>query len=141
MKTTQQIIGRQIMKAYRVFTDRCEANVIVFAPDRNKAKSWAQGTEWFHASEWIDLRCIREPLVDKFSSGEEEVLDGSCERSQIVMRAAGFYQIDSSTQECEECGLYEWSRIKGSTVQERQDGNFRCGKCQEAQIAAGLETR
>jgi hypothetical protein len=110
--------------AFVVTADHCEASILVFANKRSAAKSFARYTPWLCDFDWIDLRCRREPSVDKhsdeFGAGAFECDN---EAQQRIMRELGWYEIDMALDECAECGLYEWSSLPESELHHPINGD------------------
>jgi hypothetical protein len=117
------------LKAYQV-TDYCqEISVLVFAENRNQARMMANQYPSFDVEEWIFLRGIRVPLADIFANRfQGQIIDGSTEQHQRVLRACGFYQGEFRSQHCEKCERYEWPLIPESKILE-VDEKFLCAAC------------
>lgn len=107
-----------------ITADGCEANILVFAAKPSSAKTFALSTPWMCDFEWIELRCRRAASVDKyaeqFGAGAIECNNKS---EQKVLRELGWYEIDGASEECSECGLYEWSDIPESELQHPVNGD------------------
>ena len=111
------------MKAYSVSDKNGDTgySYIIFAETRGKAIRYAmdhsEGTfDWYT---WTEMRAIREPILDQYYHGKQQ-LDWSDDADRIIMvRDAGFYcsyEYDPDPGECEECPAHEWcSRYKSMT--------------------------
>lgn len=93
------------MKAWR--THYCdELSVLVFAPNRTRAKTVALQYSYSFDDdliEWIDLRPVRQPEADSLKS-EEGVFEWNDETAPIY-RKLGWKHYEES-EPCEKCGLY-----------------------------------
>jgi hypothetical protein len=116
--------------AFVVTADGCEASILVFSTKPSKAKVLAQSTPWLSDVEWIEMKCRREPAVDKyadqFGAGAVEC---SNKEEQAVLRELGWYEIMGPIDECGECGLYEWSDLPESELHFPVDGDPVCAGC------------
>lgn len=117
------------LKAYQV-TDYCyETSVLVFAENRNEARMMANKYPELNVEEWVFLRGLRVPVADIFATRfQGEIIDGSTEQHQRVLRACGFYQGEFKFEPCEMCRRYEWSLIPESKILE-VNGKFLCSAC------------
>lgn len=119
--------------AFSVTTEYAEVHILLFAPNRNRAKAIAHGSEWLCNEKWTDLRVKREPKADyaaaKFGEG---YLQCDTADEQRIHRELGWYQVDHSMTECCKCGLHEWSSVPESQTREIGDiGEVICVGCQK----------
>lgn len=99
------------MKAYCV-TDlgRDEMfSTIVFADDRGRARMLATHTDACEDAEFVNIRAVRKPQLDKYYRGNFE-MDWNNDEDRIAMvRECNFecsYEIDDP--ECEWCAASQW---------------------------------
>ena len=100
------------MKAYTV-EDRYNPlfSTVVFAETRGKAKVIAQHTDTCEDLDFVDIRAVRRPTLDKFYKGKPE-MDWCDEEDRMAMvKYAGYecsYEIDNDDLECDSCSAKEW---------------------------------
>jgi len=119
--------------AFSVTTAHLDVNVLVFARDRSHAKRVAQRSEWVSEGgvEWIDLRVSREPKADKYAPQfGETYISAETADEQRVLRELGWYQLESTTEECQVCHKHEWDLVLESKLQD-VDG-YTCAGCLKA---------
>ena len=119
----------QPLRAFVVTTHHAEASVLVFAPNRNRARSIAHGTDWFADEEWTDLRVKRSPLADVHAArfGEGALECATADECRIL-RDLGWFEIDSGTEECSECGRHQWDCVPESHLSDREEDRI-CAGC------------
>ncbi|MDA1178794.1 MAG: hypothetical protein O2931_08370 [Planctomycetota bacterium] len=106
------------MKAYKVTANDAEGSVLVFAPNRDKARVLAQTTDLLCDIDYIDLKVTREPKIDCHSTSAEEILDEHEKRSDQLMYELGWICIDAPF--CMWCGRGEFPSIPESRVKDRE---------------------
>lgn len=100
------------MKAYSV-EDRYDPlfSTVVFAETRGKAKVIAQHTDACEDLDFIDIRAVRRPTLDKFYKGKSEMDWNDEEDRMSMVRYAGYEcscEIDNLDLECDSCSAKEW---------------------------------
>lgn len=137
MKNTQNStteragIGSTTLFAFVVGADNT-ASVIAFAPDQEAAKKLASRSEWLKDCEWIDLRVNREPKLDALAQSRGVgIITGDGPDDARIMRELGWYEIDGSSEYCENCGLHQWECLPESYIAASGDA-FLCRECLDA---------
>ena len=97
------------MKAYLI-TDRksySDSALIIFAESRGKAISLALGKDEFQYYDfaYIDLRALREPVLDKYYRGKHEMCWDDDEDRLALVKECGFTCNDDAfdPESCEIC--------------------------------------
>jgi hypothetical protein len=85
--------------------------VIVLAPTRGKARSLAHGSAGLDMSEWIDIEVRRVPIADTYDE-QERILDWEEDARSYWL--AGWYPEDVEGPRCSVCGLYVYTSISDS---------------------------
>jgi hypothetical protein len=119
--------------AFSVTTEWLEANILVFARDRTHAKGVSQRCEWISEGdvEWTDLRVHREPAADKYAAKfGETYISAETADEQRVLRELGWYQLESTTEECQVCHKHEWDMVPESKLEDV--GGYTCAGCLKA---------
>lgn len=124
--------------AFKVYSRFGEGSVIVFAADRNQAKSMALGTDALMDDEYIDLNCRREPRADEYANEfKYSVLDNWNEQECRMYRDLGWYQFDNDFHCCM-CEMNEWTEVPESILKypsddpDPYDGDGVCFECRES---------
>lgn len=117
------------LRAFVVSADHSDGSVIVFAKKRSRAKSLASKADCFCDFEFTELRCRREPDIDKYAEKFGEVaITGYSRNEQELMRDLGWFELDGGGC-CDECGMHEWSGIPESMLEEVKDEGEICAEC------------
>ena len=109
------------MKAYQVSADDAEVWEVVIADSPGKAKSYAMSGDQFHSYVYHELSAKRFPEADFLVNTGPGIVQMSPEFARFL-RKQGWNEVESY-ETCTTCGLYEWSIVPESSLDE--DG--RCG--------------
>lgn len=108
-----------LTKAFIVTNYEAEVSVLVWARSHGRAKTIALGQSgWFDSEDYIDLRARRIKKLD----GMRDM--GCCtgisptQDDNRIMRSASFYELEGNMTECSSCGLFEWSSLPESKIDE-----------------------
>jgi len=109
-------------------------SMLVFAEGYGEAKSLALHSELFCESEYIYLRCKRQPEIDQYADDfGRGFIEGSDDREIKLMRDLGWYQVEGSGSVCRECELYEWEDYAPSLLTFDTDDELEeegvCAQC------------
>ncbi len=100
------------MKAWLIGRDYHEGCIAVFAPTREKARQIALLTEDFSDERYIDLRCYREPRIDKYYKRGKEIMDFNDPADKLALvKDAEFYCLDYNEQTCAKCDIKKYCSI------------------------------
>lgn len=93
------------LKAWQVEEEYEGYATIVFAETRNKAKYLAtQYDETLHEYNYVEVRAIRIPQLDKYAGNKPYVMDFENDKDRLIMvRDAGFGCLEPDYDDCEKC--------------------------------------
>ena len=100
-----------MMKAYIISTDYGDFSTVVFAENRNKAKSVGMHTDACMDADYVDIRARRCPALDKYYNNRIE-MDWMDDNDRIAMVKDGNFVCDYDTyydsDECPTCPARAW---------------------------------
>jgi hypothetical protein len=109
--------GEMFLLAYSVSASFAVSDIIVFADTEINAKILAKRTDIYSGFPLSEIRCTRQPAIDKyaaiFGSG---ALGISEPEEQDLMRMLGWHQWEEGAYECRVCSLYEWDQLPNSRL-------------------------
>lgn len=112
------------MKAWSVTDDEEYLyTTIVFAETRGQARVIARSTDACEDVDFIHIRALRRPQLDKYYRGEPE-MDWNNDEDRIAMVKDGMYcsyEVDVDQDKCERCPAHRWC----SRYEEVMDGGSR----------------
>lgn len=98
------------MKAWFVTNHDMNYSTIVFAETRGQAKVIAQSTDACEYEDFIYIRAIRKPNLDRLYRGQSE-MDWYNDEDRIAMVKDGMYcsyEVDLLPGECMACPAHKW---------------------------------
>lgn len=111
------------LKAWQVEEEYEGYATIVFAETRNKAKYLAtQYDETLHEYNYVEVRAIRIPQLDKYAGNKPYVMDFEVDKDRLIMvRDAGFRCLEPEYDDCEKCVAKDYCDEYQDYLENRED--------------------
>lgn len=118
------------LRAYKAEAKFSEGCVLVFACGIREAKRKAFSNEWFDDAEWIELTVRRYPAADEYAEQfGPGCVECNTEEQQRMHRDLGWYELEHSSECCEQCGRHAWSMVPESQVEWTDRDLWLCRSC------------